>query len=467
MSGISFSGLSTGIDTASLISQLMTLERQPQQILSKKKTAIQGKISEFNNITSSLNDFKSLMNGMKTEETFSGRTVSVSNAAALSATVSSSATPGRHAVTVTTLPRAQTQVGRTGAASGYASSSGLNFGVGTITITGGDAPVTVTIGDSDKSLSGIAAAINASGANVTASVINTGDAATPYQLVITGKDTRTYGVSTALSGGSYEPPVFSTTLAASAAQFSVDGIPITRTDLTSTIKDVIPGVTLNLLKEGETAQIDINNDSSGITTKINSFINAYNNSMFLLNKQSNYNATTKSAGVLSGDFTIRSMKQQLQSIVTNQVDGVSGQFSSLSRIGIKTNTKDGSLSLDTKKLNEALAADFKGVVELFTANNDVKGLDAAQYGVAAQFGTLLDKLTKSYVSAGYADNGVIATRVKGLSKSITDIDKQIEAMETRLTQKEASLKKQFTALESLVSSLNTQGNAMIAQLNRL
>jgi flagellar hook-associated protein 2 len=467
MAGISFSGLATGIDTASLISQLMTLERQPQQLLTKKKSSIQSKISEFNNISASLADFKSLMNGMKTEATFSGRTVSVSNTAAVTATVTSAAMPGRHTVTVDSLPRPQTQVGRTGAEGGYASSSELNFGVGTITISGAGEPVTVTINDSNKSLGGIAAAINASGANVTASIINTGDATAPYQLVLTGKDTGTYSVTADLSGGSYESPLFTTTLSASPARLTVDGIPISRTEAKNAIADVIPGVSLTLLKENETVQIDISNDAAGITAKINSFINAYNNAMSLLNKQSNYNATTKSSGVLSGDFTIRSMKQQLQSVVTTQVASLSGQYSSLSRIGITSNAKDGSLSLDAKKFNAALAADFQGVVDLFTINSDVKGLAADQYGIAPQFSSLLDKITKSYVSAGYADNGVIATRVKGLSKSISDIDKQIDAMEVRLAQKEQSLKKQYTALESLVNSLNSQGNAMIAQLNNL
>lgn len=253
--------------------------------------------------------------------------------------------------------------------------------------------------------------------------------------------------------------------AGAPASFTVDGIAVSKTS--NTVTDVIPGVTLNLLKEGVTTTVGVENDDAAVTTKINSFVKSFNEAMTLLNKQSNYDATTKTAGVLSGDSTVRMVKSQLQSILTNTVSGVTGTFSMLSEIGITTNRTDGTLTVDSAKLSEALKNDFDSVVELFTRNGGVADLPANRYGVAEQFNNVLEKLTHAYEGPSSQYNGVISSRIQGLKDTMSGIDTQIESMELRLTRKEEALKKQFTALETLVSSLTTQGNSLINYLSSL
>lgn len=461
MADLSVGGLATGIDTKSLISQLMDLERNPQRILYQKKTKLQSKVDEFTKINNALTSLKNTMAGMNTSATFMSKTASVGDSTVLSVSAGSTAGVGTHTITVSTLASSQTQV-----SGGYADATLQNFGTGTITITGGATPITVNIDATNNSLNGIAAAINSSGANVTASVINDGSA-TPNRLSITGKDTATYTIAPTLTGGTYASPVFAQTQAASMATFTLDGVAFTKTS--NSVTDAVSGATLTLLKPNTpgSTTFTISNDVAGVTAKINTFISSYNDAMALMNKQSDYDKTTKKAGVLSGDSTLRNVKSQVQSILSNEVSGVTGAYKTLSQIGIKTNYQDGTISVDSAKLSAALSSNFNDVVDLFTRNTGTPSLSLTQYGVAEQFNQQLDMLTHYYVGPSATNNGIIPSRLNGLANSITDTGKQMDAMELRLTQKETSLKKQFAAMEKLVSSLTSQGNSLISSLNRM
>jgi flagellar hook-associated protein 2 len=225
-------------------------------------------------------------------------------------------------------------------------------------------------------------------------------------------------------------------------------------------------VTLNLLKDGDSSTtLIVTNDNAGVTDKINSFVSSYNNVMTLISKQSSYDSTTKTAGTLAGDSTVRDIKKQLQSIISNAVTGVDGNTSVLSSIGISTNYQDGTLKVDATKLANALNTKFDAVADLFTHNNGTTGLPSSQYGIAQQLSTQLDQITHIYEGDSSSNNGKIASRIKGLNDLISDTNKRIADMETLLTQKQDQLKKQFAAMESLVSSITSSGNQLLATLN--
>lgn len=471
-SDISFSGIATGIDTASLISQLMYLERAPERLLETKKKTIQGQIDTYNQLTGFLNAFKGLAAAMNTPTTFMGKTTSVGDSTVLSATSVSSSAPGTHTIEVTSLAKMQRQVSQ-----GYASNTTAIFSTGSFQITddAGGTPITVNIAEGQNTLDGIASAINGSGANVSASVINDGSG-TPYRLVIAGKDTKNYtfdfaGLTTDPTGGT--GPLKPTLLgvgdpsyqAGTPASLKVDGIGITKTS--NTISDIIPGVTLTLLKDGgATTSVTVGNDVTGVTKKINELVASYNSAMSLVNRQSEYNAAAKRAGSLSGDSTLRTVKSQLQSVISTPVSGLAGQYTTLAAIGITSSQKDGTLTVNGATLQTALSNNFDDVVKLFTQNGGVTGLSTEQYGVAEQFNKVVDRLTHFYEGPSSTANGIISSRVRGLTDTIGDIDDQIEAMEVRMEQREKALKKQFTSLEQLVSGLQTQGNSLLTYLSR-
>ncbi len=467
---INFSGLATGIDTSSIVSQLMALERAPEQILTNQKTKMQSQVSAYNALSSALTSLQSLMTGMNTPDTFAAKTASVADSSVAGATASSSALAGTHTLKVTSLARSQTLLSQSSTNSGYASDTAKNFGTGTITI--GNAadplhPVTVNIDNSNNSLQGIAAAINASGANVNASVVNDGSG-TPYRLAIIGKDTGTYSVTSSLTGGTYDAPAFAEKVSASQAVFQLDGIDMTRT--TNTVPNALPGLSLTL--QGTTTNpagttITIGNDTAAVTTKINNFVSSYNNVINLINQDTAYDPATKTAGVLLGDSTIRTVLDTLKTTLSSQVAGATGSFTTLADIGFNSDAHTGLLSVDSSKLSSALSSDFSSVTSLFTQNTGNNGLALNTYGIAEQFNKQIDFLThyySGYSGTGALNNGIISTRVHGLNDSMTDIDNQIAAMEVRMISMENNMNAQFTAMEQLISNTNAWGNQLFAGL---
>ncbi len=476
MSGtISFSGLATTMDTKTIVTQLMALERRPENLLTKQKTVLQGQVDVFNQLNTSLKSLQGVAAGMNTAASFAAKNATVADSSVLSVQTTGAAVTGTHTLVVSQLATSQRQV----SAAGYANADNANFNTGTISISDdkGGTPISITIGSGNNSLNGIASAINASGGNFSATVINDGSPGTPYRLMISGLDTKNYtidftGLSTppaAPNGAAYANPTFPqsgpTYVQGSDASFTLDGVDMTRGS--NSVGDALPGVTMNLLKGvGAATTFTVSNDAAAVTAKINSFISSYNDALGIIHQQSVYDPTTHKAGVLSGDSTIMNLQAALQNMLSTPVDGASGPYSIASQIGLKTQA-DGSLALDSAKLSAALSSNFNGVVDLFIHNNDTPGLPANQYGIAEQFNQKLIEITKPYISPYYANNGVLASRINSLNDHMVAIDTQVAQMEILMVQKEASLNQQFTAMETLVSSLQTQGSQLTSVLNSM
>ena len=118
MADINFSGLASGIDTQSMITQLMYLERAPERILQTKQKKLQSQIDLYKQIKDALSDLQKTAQGIKTSSTFKGLKTEVGDSSVLTASASSTAMEGTHTVEVTSLARSQRQV-----SIGYASNS--------------------------------------------------------------------------------------------------------------------------------------------------------------------------------------------------------------------------------------------------------------------------------------------------------------------------------------------------------
>ncbi|ABQ28237.1 flagellar filament capping protein FliD [Geotalea uraniireducens] len=467
MSSISFGGLATGLDTAKIITQLMSLERIPQQLLQAQQQKNSSKISRYQSIGDALTSLQSIVKGLNTVTNFSVLQSTVADSSVTTATATSSATPGTHTVQVVSLAKSQRQV-----STGVASDTSLTFSTGNFTVSDGTTTTTVNITEGQNSLQGIASAINSSGANVSASIINDG---TNYRLVVTGKDTKNYtldfsGLATPPVGGTgaLTPTLLGvgdpTYQAGTDTQLVVDGVTMTKTS--NTVTDAIQGVTLKLLKEGATTTVTVANDTEAVTKKINDFVAGYNRAITLVNAESAYNTDTKSAGVLSGDSTLRTIQGQLRSLLTATVSGATGSITSLAALGINSDSKTGLLSVDATKLSKALDDNYTDVVDYFTHNgSSMATLPANQYGIAQQFNLVLDTMVHPYIADGVTGNGSLEVRKKGLAKTNADIDKQISRMEDRVLQMQSNLQRQFSAMELMVSNLQSQGTMLINSLN--
>lgn len=449
---ITASGLGSNLDVNSIVSQLMAIEQQPLTALNTKEASFQAKLTALGTVKGTLSSLQSAVQTLKTASTFTGRTATSSDTTVLSASASSTAAAGSYAVSVTQLAKYHALRSNTD----YAATTDT-FTTGTLAITvGSGSAVNITIDSSNNTLAGIRDAINQASAGVTATIVNNGST---NRLVLTSQTLGSAGAVTVAvtdsgSGGTHlldglKSASLVQTQAADDANFNVNGIDITRSS--NTISDAIEGVTLNLAKTGS-ATVAVAKNTGAITAAINAFVKAYNDSIKQLQSVSAYDAANKKASVLTGDSTVRSIQSRLSSLAQSSVTGIAGGISRLSDIGIAMQ-KDGTLVVDSTKLSAALTDPNKDVASLFSQTA------SGNTGIAVRFYEALDSMVGS--------SGLIAGRTDGISATIKDIDKQRDALVYRLNQIERRYRAQFTALDSLVSSMNKTSSFLTQQLANL
>lgn len=433
---ITFGGLATGLDTDSIISALMDIERTPINRLETDKSFYKSRLDAFSQLDGKLKTFLAKAEAIDTPTELKSPGVTSSSKEYLSVTAESRAQLGSYQISVVALAQQQKDVSQ-----GYADKGANDFGTGTLSLTVGGVANTITIDASNNSLEGIAAAINDADLGVSAAIINDGTELQPYRLVLTGEsvsDTLSLD-SSGLSGGTEVNPVMSTTQSAQQAHVRIDGIDVYGES--NSLDSSIPGLTLELLKADETVSTTINiaADNDATTKKIKGFVDAYNGVI-------NFIASQKDAD-WGNDSAFRSVKRRMQDLIVSQQGG--GTYSALSQLGFETQ-KDGTIVLNNTMLSSALEADYDGVVSLFAGDGETEG-------ISAQFSTYLGQLTDS-------EDGLYAGRKKTTESNIKRADQRITSLEARLELKEKTLRAKYAALEDLVSGLNAQGGYLLQQL---
>lgn len=430
---ISVPGLGSNLDVNGIVSQLMAVEQQPLALMAKQESSYQAKLSAYGTLKGALSAFQTAMEGLADGTKFQAATASAADASVLTATASGAsgkAMPGSYSVEVQQL--AQQQKIRS---SGFSSTSSA-VGSGTLTIQYGaydsgsntftlnstKPAQTVTIDPSNNTLSGVRDAINAAGIGVSATIINDG---TSNRLVVTAKDT---GASNSikitandddganLDAAGLSQLAFNPAAAAGSgknmaevqmaqdAKLQIDGIAISKSS--NTITDVIEGMTLNLLKTnvGSPTTLTVARDTAGVKASVDAFVKAFNNVNQTLGNLSAYNAATKTGGILQGDSTTLSIQNRIRATLSTAVGCASGSygssaadsFSSLSQIGIAFQ-KDGSLALDSTKLQTALDNNFDNIASLFavrgqTNDSRITYADATDKTAAGNYAITITQL---------------------------------------------------------------------------
>lgn len=435
---ITFGGLATGIDTESIISALMKVERAPIERLQRDQSYFSSRLEAFAQLDEKLKVLLDRARTMDGPEELAAAAVKQSSTQYLATTVDSQASAGSYEVTVMALARQQKDV-----SAGYADKSAALFGTGSISLTVGGISHELAIGAQDNSLEGIARVINAADLGVGATLIHDGTAS-PWRLVLTGNEVaETFTLdSSGLAGGTAEPLQTSTTQAAQRAQLIIDGIAVYGDS--NRIDGAIPGLSIELLSADPNAvtMVQVAADRDAGAVKIRDFVTAYNDIV-------NFIAQQKDSS-WGNDAVFRSVKGGLQSLLA-QSQGT-GAYSSLAQLGFATQ-RDGQIRLDEAALSKAMAEDYEAVISLF-AGAAVGG------GISSRFTTYLGQVTD-------AATGFYAGRQEGTASSIRRIDQQISNLEVRLEQREKTLRAQFSAMESLVSGLNSQGSYLLQQLSSI
>jgi flagellar hook-associated protein 2 len=436
----SISGLSSGLDTATIISQLMQLEAAPQTRLKSRVGSEQSAITTLQSLNSKVALLTSKAEALAKATAWDPVKATSSNSAVA---VTAGATAGKVDLTVTVTGVARTHQ------LGYASAAALTDVVtGASTVVRLDrfdgSPLEIETGDG--TLAGLVSAVNAGTATtgVRASTVKVADGS--YRLLVESAATGvaqdfdlTAQDGSALLGG--------TTVRAGTDATIDFGVGVTATSSTNTFADVVPGVTLTLgagTAVGTVATVTVERDTAAVTASVKGLVESINALLTDIDTQSAYDATTKKAGPLTGDGTVRSLRAAILDAVYPADGG------SLAGLGIQV-TRSGKLELDQTVFAQALAADPTGVAEQFTA---------AGNGFA-------DRIAKAADGAGDSVTGTLTAAIEGRRTGVQRLQTNIEEWDRRLELRRANLERQFTALETALNQMTSQSSWLSGQLASL
>ena len=462
MAGISSTGIGSGLDVQSIVSQLVALESKPLEKLQSKNTSLNSEISTWGGIKSQLSALQDASQKLMGLSSWNTRALKSSNDDAVTGTAAEGATVGSFAIEVTRLAQAQS----TRMASSIPATD--TFSAGRLDISLGDgssfgSAISVDISDGD-SLSAIASKINGTAnIGVTATVIKTSD--TEQQLVMRSNSTGEAmgfkvqafnGGGTAITDGTGLGQLayndgstggMALTQAGLDATATIEGIAIT--SASNTLTDAVPGLTLNLQQLG-TSTVTVSNDTKPAKDAIDGFVKAYNTIVSNLSNLTKYDAGSKTAGALQGDGTAVGLLNTLTNMVG--ATGPAGtSYSRMSDVGLELQ-RDGTLTTNTTKLTAALAnpTDLK---TFFSA----AGTTSADTGMARRF--------YDYAFGATGTDGVVSSRNNALQQTIDRNKGDMDRMQARINKTEERLYKTYSALDGKMASLNAMNSYVTQQIS--
>ena len=426
-------GFGSGLDVKQLVTDLSNASRDPKIARMASLTqANQTRISALAQARSNLDGFADSLSQMVADGTLRS-TPTVSDESVLGATSRAGLSADSFAATVvvTQLARAQTNY------SGIVADRTAAIGAGTMTLTVGGAAKTITIDAANNSLDGLANAINASGAGVTASIIADEGG---HRLILKGP-TGDVGAFTLAADPGADPGLSAFATAggltegqsAANAEFTIDGVAFSRA--TNIIDDVVPGMSLTLKKAapGQPVDIGASRPLDMIKQTVGDFVSVYNQLKKNLTSASSMSGSTAS---------LRELERELQGLV-NKVLSSHGTINKLSDIGIST-TKEGLLTVDNAKLDKVLASDAGAVEALFNPRRDATHTEMSDPGIAFALDAIRDKAV--------GVNGVIDRVSKSLDAKKENLADQLEKIEDRESAYKARLEKQYSTLEAKLAA---------------
>ena len=449
---ITSSGIGSNLDIEGIIKQLMTLEKRPLTALAVKEAGFQAKISALGSLKGAVSSVQAAAGNMVPAigttpfEKFNTFRASVADNTIASVATDSKAVAGSYRLEVTQLAQEHRLATKTGAASPFDAEGKLIGSGGTLSISLGvagqipDKTTTIDIA-AGSTAEQVRDAINAARAGVSATVIN---GVNGKQLALVGN---AVGSDQSISLSGITELAFDDLQLAQGSLFTLNGIQVS--GKTNTVSTAIDGITLTLLKKSEAdvaTTVNVNSDTSALSSVIDGFVKAYNDFNTQASSLGSYNAATKVAGALNGDNGLRMAQSVLSNALGNPPAELVGKpLRHLSEIGIELQ-KDGSLQVDRTKLNKAIKDDVEGVANLVSA-----------YGKSFKVAT--DRLIGS--------SGILAAQTEGYDTTIKSFDRQREAINARMVSIEARYRKQFTALDVMMSNMSQTSSYLTTQLANL
>src|SRR4051812_48465258 len=448
------SGLASGIDTSTIIDQLMSIERAPQDRLKTQVTISAARKTVLGDIETRLKNLQLAAQDLKSATLWANKqSIDVNDPTKVAASLAGASGTGSYQLNVTQLARGSQ---RWYSYAPPASDDTITFSNGhTTTITAG------------SDIDAAALAVNSDAtAPVYASAVTDAQSGTKY-LVFSSRTTgATASAFTASAGSIVEDG--SRAVAGLDSSYSVDGGPV-KTSSSNVVTDAIPGATITL-KGVTTVSGPVTvtvgapaPNNSNITAKVKAYVDQYNSTLdFIrskLDEKKVVNPQTtadQQKGLLNGDTMLEGVLSQLRVSMTNAyAPGNPTTLDQMNEIGVSTGSAfgtlnqdaiEGKLVFDTAKFSSALASDPASVKNLLSGTTG--------------FGQAIDDLLSPTLQAG----GTMQSRLSAEDTRQRTLNDQIAAMDVLLQKKQDTLKAQFTAMETALQQSQAQGQWLSGQL---
>jgi flagellar hook-associated protein 2 len=448
MAGIQLSGLASGLDTASIIDQLMAVERQPRTRIVMRQASEQARRDGLNQVATQLKTLKDAATALRSTATWADtQTATSSDETKIAVTRTGGAGPGGYDIAVT---RMASSTQRTYTYAPPAAGTDLTFTVKDA--QGADVPTTITL---------------AAGASLddAVSTINTTAGSPVFAVNVSGKlvlASRTTGENArfTMADGAGGTLTQESERLGQKAQGTVDGVPFDSE--TNVVTGAIPGLSLTLKGTTASTQVDVGApgpDASALTDKVKAFTDAYNavvdSIRAKVSEKPIANASTAAqakTGALYGDAGLNSVLRQLRQAVSDPIAGNASALDGMGELGVSTGTASstinadsvaGKLTFDSTKLTAALATDPLAVRKLL---GGITGTD----GFAQRLEGIVDPVAGT--------NGTLSQRISSEDSTLSRIASDLLAFDARMTRKQDALNKQWSALETALQKAQSRAS---------
>ena len=451
MSGtITMAGLASGMDVEGIITGLVNANSVAKQQLQTRESSLQSASSTVSDVGTALSSLRSSIDVLSSLQSAASYSAT-SDSTAVVASVTGAASSTSFSIDVKQLATTQrtysASVADRTAALGEAGTLQIQVGTGT--------PASVSI-TSDDTLDTISAKINGAGLRVASSVFWDG---TAYRLQVRGLDTGAAngitftesGTTLDLAGDGSNPDGGKTVQQAQDSKSVIDGYTITRP--TNQLVGVVPGVTLALSAQTTSpATVTVASDASTLQSRVQAVVTAFNSVISKVQTATGYGTSAATNSLLAADPSLRGVATRLSQWATSSIGGTGSAYSRLADIGVSIQ-KDGTLGLDTTKLQSAISSDADSVAKLLA-----KPLGSTTGGAAGGLESIIDSLTA-------ADTGALAGRKDSLDAQAKQLGDEVTSEQSRLDAYTAQLRAQFQAMDASITASKTMGQQIDSFFN--
>jgi flagellar hook-associated protein 2 len=464
MVSLSVDGLISGLDTTSLVSQLVAAEALPQTRLKNQMSAAQDAADAYREVNTKVDAVRTAAAALSAQGLAAARNAT-SSTTSVTASATTTAVPGsRLSFTVTSLA---STAGYVSGVSWASTSADVSKPIGPDSSTPGPSPWPLTISRPDGTSTAVQPPAGSTLAQtvsyinglkdlgVRATAVNTGNG---YRLQLTSTTSGADGhFDVATTAGT----AFTQTSFATNAVLDLGGVEVSSS--TNTFEDLMTGVSVTVTEKGA-AVVEVTEDPKSVAAKVKTLVDAVNSALDMIKKHGN--AEKGSTAALKGDSELRTLTSQLLQTMSDAVSGAG----SPGLVGIDL-TREGTVKFTEATFLATLASDPGTVQRMFAGAPavDAQPATATTPAVAAQdavdgLSQRLEALTKRTTNA---TTGTLTLLAQGRETLVNDFKSRIADWDLRLATRKETLTRQFTAMETALSSLKNQSTWLAGQLGSL